>query len=32
MINQTSQTSQNSYFNLHINGIGYLNDIRVVQP
>lgn len=29
----TTQTStQKSYFNLHTSGIGYLNDIRVVQP
>lgn len=31
MTNQQTQTSQN-YFNLHTSGIGYLNDIRIVQP
>lgn len=29
----TTQTStQKNYFNLHTNGIGYLNDIRLVEP
>ncbi|QLB12771.1 uncharacterized protein DUF3577 [Bisgaardia hudsonensis] len=32
MTNQTSSQQANNYFNLHTHGIGYLNNIRDIQP
>lgn len=28
----STQTTQKNYFNLHISGLGYLNNIRLVEP
>jgi ribosome biogenesis SPOUT family RNA methylase Rps3 len=32
MSEQVSRTSQSSYFNLHVEGVGYLNRVRNVKP
>src|SRR5262245_9695451 len=32
MSEQSQQTSQPSYFNLHVEGVGYLNRVRTVKP
>jgi len=32
MSEQSQATSQSSYFNLHVEGVGYLNRVRTVKP
>jgi hypothetical protein len=32
MAEQSQHTSQPSYFNLHVEGVGYLNRVRTVKP
>ena len=32
MSEQSQETSQSSFFNLHVEGVGYLNRVRTVKP
>ena len=32
MSEQSQATNQSSFFNLHVEGVGYLNRVRTVKP